>query len=104
MKWTYKKIDIEVNESGMFCFSFDGKVYESITLQGARDKIDELTDDYYTFTKDDYKKLLKKLENRERDFVATMVEELSHHIHNAYCGLGVDIEFKVDFDKLINPF
>lgn len=106
MKWTHRKIEIEVNENGLFVFTFNGWAYKESTLIEAKNKIDELSKDYYDFTENDYKTLLKKLTNRERDFVNSLVKELSCHESNAYCSLGIynHFDFNVDFDKLMNPF
>ena len=106
MKWTHKKIEIEVNENGWFVFTYDKREFKEASLNEARNTIDELLKDYYDFTEKDYKTLLKKLNNRERDFVNSLVKELSCHESNAYCSLGIYnyFEFKVDFDKLMNPF
>lgn len=90
MKWEYKKHTIEVNEDGFFTFkTADGTHCSRATLCEARQSIDIDMDLYYNMTQEQYKKLLNKLTDREKDFVESMVEELRIHEDNAYCELGL---------------
>lgn len=90
MKWEYKNHTIEVNGDGFFAFkTADGLYHSCATLREAKELIDKLMAEYYNMTQEQYKKLLDKLTDREKDFVKSMVDELRIHEDNAYCELGL---------------
>lgn len=90
MKWEYKKHTIEVNEDGFFTFTtIDGTHCSHATLCEAKQSIDTYTKMYYNMTQEQYKGLLDKLTDKEKDFVKSMVDELRIHENNAYCELGL---------------
>lgn len=97
MEWNYKNVIIEVDVNGKFLFSFNGKCYSESTLSFAKDRVDELTKNYYTFTEEDKKRMFKKLNDRERDLVSRMMDELKCHQDNPYCDLDIydDILFNI---------
>ena len=90
MKWEYKNHTIEVNDNGFFAFKTADGLYRSCdSLSKAKKLIDELMAEYYNMTQEQYKKLLDKLTDKEKDFVKSMVDELRIHEDNAYCELGL---------------
>lgn len=93
MNWIRKGIEITVNQDGMFEYSIYGKKYTSPSLSQAKEKINEITKEYYNFTMADLKCLLKKLNNREKEFVLAVINELEEHSDSAYCELGVNLDF-----------
>lgn len=98
MKWTYKNTDIEICEAtGKFYFSIGGETEFCESLSIAKYRIDVLKKEYYHFSKKDINKLTKKLDNREKEFVLSILEELERHRCNAYCEMGLaDLEFSWD--------
>jgi hypothetical protein len=96
MKWEYKNHTIEVNNDGLFAFkTADGLYHSCATLREAKELIDKLMAGYYNMTQEQYKKLLDKLTDREKDFVTSMVIELRCHKFSADCELGVNMDFKL---------
>jgi len=90
MKWEYKKHTIEVNDDGFFAFkTADGLYHSCDTLREAKELIDKLMAEYYNMTQEQYKMLLNKLTDKEKDFVKSMVDELRIHEDNPYCELGL---------------
>lgn len=89
MEWIHKNIKITISEDGYFYFNHKGNGDCANTLNDAKRKIDKITKDYYTFSKDDIKKMLGKLNEREKDFVNSLMKELSVHAFNAYCEIGI---------------
>lgn len=90
MKWEYKNHTIEVDEEGFFAFTtIDGIHCSYATLCEAKQSIDIYMKMYYNMTQEQYKKLLDKLTDKEKDFVKSMVDELRIHEDNAYCELGL---------------
>jgi len=89
MEWRYKKINITVNGEGFFVFVINGEKFEEITLKNAKSTIDKALGDYYHFTQKDMDKLLNKLDEREKELVHSLCQEISNHCGNAYCGLGI---------------
>lgn len=101
MEWEYKKVKILLEEeTGLFTFFNQEKkmIERDISLGGAKRRIDEIHKSYYDFTFKDIKVLLKKLNDREKDFVVSMIKELKIHESNAYCELGLYNEFLYDFN------
>ena len=89
MEWKYKNVTITVTEAtGKFKFSVNGVVRLTNSLDSAKDIIDSILKDYYTFNKQDIDNLCKKLNKREAEFVTEMIEEIKHHTDNAYCEMG----------------
>lgn len=95
--WTYKNIDIQVDDTGLFEYCFQNKYYREDTLEKAKRSIEENTRSYYKITEQDYKNLLAKLNNRERHFISSIIQELESHANSAYCeqGLNLDFEFNL---------
>ncbi len=90
MKWEYKKHTIEVNDDGLFAFTtIDGIHCTRATLCEAKQAIDINMKMYYNMTQEQYKMLLNKLTDKEKDFVKSMVDELRIHEDNPYCELGL---------------
>jgi hypothetical protein len=89
MKWNYKRIIIRVNNEGLFYCLCNGVEVNEFTLQEVKKTIDTLTEKYYNFTEKDIQSMLKKLDNREKDFVNSLLQELSCHWDNAYCEIGI---------------
>ena len=97
MEWTYKKTTITIRDwDGMFIFTIQGKKYVKPSLTEAKNTIDEITSEYYKFTKSDVKNMYRKLTDRERDFVDSLIEELSLHYDSAYCELSITNNFEFD--------
>ena len=94
MDFTYKKIVISVNEkTGKFEFMHNGDKHSCESLRDSKELIDYLLSSYYQFTKSDLNRLLDKLDNREQDFVKSLITELNCHSFNAYCELGITDSF-----------
>ena len=93
MDFTYKKIVISVNSDGMFEFTYNGEKHSCESLRDSKELIDYLVSSYYQFTKSDLNKLLEKLDNREQDFVKSLITELNCHSDNAYCELSITDAF-----------
>ena len=93
MDFTYKKIVISVNSNGMFEFTYNGESHSCESLRDSKELIDYLVSSYYQFTKSDLNKLLEKLDNREQDFVKSLITELNCHSDNAYCELSITDAF-----------
>lgn len=72
MEWMYKNIEIVVYSDGSFTFRFKDSEYKYDSLKEAKCKIDSLTADYYTFTQKDMDRLMKKLDNREKELVRSL--------------------------------
>ena len=96
MKFHYKKIEIEVDENGMFVFKYGFKEYRHDTLFDAKRQIDQLSSEFYKFTVKDYNALLSKLDVREKKFVSDMVEEMK------YWRNFKEIRFDVNFQDLLD--
>jgi len=94
MEWEHKKIKIEVRNDGRFEFDFKGTKYNEESLRDAQHQIDVLTKDYYNFTKMDVTNMLVKLNDRERELVNDMIEELKNHVNSAYCEIGVELDWE----------
>lgn len=97
MEWNYKGKIIKVDEQGLFSYEHDGKRYNNDTLSGAKRRIDELLEDYYTFNDKDIDKLCGKLDKREAEFVRALIEEIKLHEFNAYCEIGISDEMLFRF-------
>lgn len=97
MTWKYKKIIITVESDGRFYFSVNKNTYTANSLEGAKCKINELLEDYYTFNDKDIDKLCGKLDKRESEFVRALIEELKSHEYNAYCEIGISDEMLFKF-------
>ena len=96
--WTYKGIEIEVDVDGHFQYWFKDKCYrEEDTLEGAKRSIDKVTKSYYTITKQDVVSLLNKLNDKEKHFIKSVLEELDDHYKSAYCQVDSDSPFQYDF-------
>lgn len=93
MEWNYKNVKIRIESDGCFYFSHKGKADVAYTLNDAKRKIDEITESYYTFSDKDVNRILKKLDEREQDFVSQLLEELKLHSNNAYCSIGISDDF-----------
>lgn len=102
MEWTYKNIKITVCSDGAFIFRYKDSEYTYYSLNEAKSKIDSLVSGYYTFTQKDMDKLMKKLDNREKELVRSLYKELKLHMRSNYCEMGIIEEFWVwdwNFDK-----
>lgn len=97
MEWEHKGVKITVDYDGRFCFNQNDVAYHEYSLNDARHKIDQLTEEYYNFTEKDKERMLKKLDRRERDFVTQLMEELKRHSFNAYCEIGISDEMFFSF-------
>lgn len=97
MEWNYKNVIIRVESDGKFYFSINGNVNVNNTLGSAKSRIDELLEDYYTFSGKDIDKLCKKLDKRESEFVRSLIKELKRHAFNAYCEIGISDEMLFNF-------
>lgn len=100
MEWKYKGITIYITREGNFNFMFNGKAYECDTLRKAKKLIDEKTAAFYKMSRSDMSKLLNKLNNKERTFVAQLISELGLHANTNYCDAGIseDFLFECDFE------
>lgn len=81
MKWIYKNIEIEINSEGRFFFNVRGKDFSTTSLDEAKEIISEILASYYTFTQKDMDKLLSKLDNREKELVKSLYQELENPIN-----------------------
>lgn len=97
MEWIHKNVIIRIESDGKFYFSVNGEVNVENTLDSAKDKIDSLFKNYYTFNEKDIDKLCKKLDKRESEFVRSLIEELKLHEYNAYCEIGISDEMLFRF-------
>ena len=95
--WTYKGIEIEVDVDGHFQYCFKNKYYWEDTLEGAKRSIDKVTKSYYTITKQDITSLLNKLNDKEKHFIKSILEELDDHYKSAYCQVYSDSPFQYNF-------
>ena len=82
MEWIYKNVKIEICGDGYFYFTYNGKTIKSDTLSEAQYKINDATRKYYTFTKADFTKMFKKLDNKEQSFVKNLIDEFGQVIDN----------------------
>lgn len=89
MEWIYKNIKIVVYSDGSFVFKYKDSEYTYYSLREAKSKIDSLVSEYYTFTQKDMDKLMKKLDNREKELVRSLYQEIDKHTNNAYCEIGI---------------
>lgn len=106
MGWEYKKIKILFDEeNGLFTFFNQEKktIERSESLKEAKRRIDEIQKGYYNFTFEDIKALLNKLDDREKDFVIDLIEELDVHDDNCYCEIGIhnSLHFSFNFDEFV---
>ena len=100
MKWKHKNVEVTVDEiTGLFYFKIKGMMYKAESLNSAYKIIDEKKADYYNITKKDLDNLYAKLNNREKDFVSAMIDELKRHDGNPYCELGLTDEFEFIISK-----
>ena len=99
MEWTHKNVKIEICGDGYFYFTHNGKTIKSNTLSEARYKIDDVTKKYYTFTKADFIKMFKKLDDREQDLIKNLIDELDRHSDNAYCEIGISNDFLFSYEN-----
>ena len=102
MEWIYKNIRISINTEGGFFFNVRGKDFSTTSLGEAKEIISEILASYYTFTQKDMDKLLSKLDNREKELVKSLYQEIEKHIDNPYCQLGIcdeDWKWEWDFNK-----
>lgn len=102
MEWTYKNIKITVYSDGAFIFRYKNSEYTYYSLKEAKSKIDSLVSEYYTFTQKDMDKLMKKLDNREKELIRSLYQELKLHMHSNYCEQGISEEYwnwNWNFDK-----
>lgn len=79
MEWYYKRVEIWVDNNGMFKFTFDSTTEEFFTLQEAKEEIDKLTKEYFTVYKNDIKNALKKLDSREKDIFHHIIDVFEEH-------------------------
>lgn len=98
--WTHKDIDIKINNEGLFEYDYQHVHHKAETLDGAIKDIDEIVKSYYTITKQDYKTLLSKLNDREKHLMKSIIEELGIHADSAYCELGLGLDF--DLNQILN--
>ena len=102
MEWIYKNIRISINTEGKFFFNMRGKDFFTISLNKAKEIIDEELSLYYVFTQEDMNKLLSKLDDREKSLIKSLYQEIEKHIDNPYCQLGIcdeDWKWEWDFNK-----
>lgn len=107
MAWEHKKVTICLEEeTGLFAFfNQEKKEVEKVeSLKEAKRRIDEIQKGYYNFTFDDIKALLNKLDDREKDFVLDLIEELELHDENCYCGMGIHntLHFNFNFTEFMD--
>lgn len=104
MKWEYKHVTITINSDGYFVFSVNGEKCRTESRRNAEKIIDEKTMGHFDF--DDLQIMLRKLTPNEKKFVMEMALELSRHVNNAYCEMGItdSFPFDFDFDKLNEDF
>lgn len=105
-KQEYKGCVITCDENGMFSIvenkNGDCRRIKNIqcgTLSVLKAQIDKELDSYYTITTKDYNTILGKLDQRERNFLNALVEELARHLGNAYCEMGISEAFEFDFSE-----
>lgn len=100
MEWNYKKVLIKITKEGYFIADVNKTKITTKTLDECKREIDSAFKDYFTFTKDDWNKMLKKLDKREVECIEDMRKELSLHTMNAYCELGI-VNEDWDWDELL---
>ena len=89
MEWIHKNIKISINTENRFFFCIRGKDFSTKSLEEAKEIINKALDSYYTFTQKDMDKLLSKLDNREKELVKSLYQEIKKHENTAYCELGI---------------
>ena len=94
MEWEYKNHIIKLESRKYRFWTADG-LHSCDSFDDATKEIDELMADYYNMTREQYKQLLSKLTDRERDFVDSMLWELYDHVDSGYCDQGVNMDFKL---------
>lgn len=90
--WERKGVKIAIEADGLFHFTIGNEHYSKRSLMDAYNKIDELKKNYYTFTENDWRKMLEKLDDREKEFLSAMKDAFLEHGNNAYCQLGCEIK------------
>lgn len=106
MEWEHKGVQILLEEeTGLFTFfNQEKKEVEKVeSLREARRRVAETYKSYYNFTFDDIKALLNKLDDREKDFVIDIIEELDIHDDNCYCEIGIynSFHFSFNFEEFV---
>lgn len=89
MNWEYKNIEININEQGIFYFTINNKRYEENSLDKSKKIIDNILNEFYTFTKKDLDRLYNKLTSKEKCFIDDIITELNIHANSNYCELGL---------------
>ena len=90
--WKHKGIEIKVACDGYFYFTdYNGILNRCSTLDKAISTVDKVIEDYYKMSLSEFKRMLNKLTHKEKNVVSAMYEELTHHIGNAYCEIGVSL-------------
>lgn len=97
MEWNYQNVIIKIENDGYFYFSINGEVESTNSLEEAKNRIDSLRTSYYTFNIEDIDKLCKKLDERESEFVRSLIEELKLHKYSPYCEIGISDKMLFNF-------
>lgn len=97
MKWNYQNVVIKIEKDGNFYFSINGEVEITNSLEAAKNRIDSLRTSYYTFNIEDIDKLCKKLDERESEFVRSLIKEVKLHKFNPLCEIGISDEMLFNF-------
>lgn len=90
--WERKGVKIAIEADGLFHFTIGNEHYSKRSLMDAYNKINELKKNYYTFTENDWRKMLEKLDDREKEFLSAMKDAFLEHSNNAYCQLDCEIK------------
>lgn len=93
MEFVHKNVKITVGTDGLFYFMVGKNCMKADSLNNAKARIDTLLKSYYTFTKDDFKRVMFKLDDREKTWLKDLITNFECHRHNAYCEIGVETEF-----------
>lgn len=93
MEWTYKNINITVDNDGFFCANVNQEKIRTTTLQECKEEIDDIVAPYYEFTSKDWSNILKKLTIREQNCLNAIKEALKCHISNPYCQIGINDDY-----------
>lgn len=93
MEFVHRNVKITVESDGLFYFKIGTNSMKADSLNNAKTRIETMLKSYYTFTKDDFKRVMLKLDDREKAWLKDLITNFECHRHNAYCQIGVETEF-----------
>lgn len=88
MEWKHKNVVITIEDSGKFKYTIDGNTFRDCSLYYTKKRIDGILKNYYVFSKEDVDNLLKKLDDRETEFVSSLIKEIKEDRETILCEFG----------------